>query len=87
MDIGMLQPEQGPTNAKNRTHTRTGMGKEEMHMGEDIQSIRRQAGLAKISQEDPETETWPNQEYDEQDIGRELRNLANRKAHGIDGIP
>ena len=35
----------------------------------------------------PETETLLNQEYDEQDIGRELRNIANRKAHGSDGIP
>ena len=37
--------------------------------------------------EEPEIETWRNQVYEEQDIDRELRNLANRKAHGNDGIP
>ena len=37
--------------------------------------------------EEPEIETWRNQVYEEQDIDRELRNLANRKAHGNGGIP
>merc|ERR1712112_393396 len=43
--------------------------------------------MGKIIQEEQDTEIWRNQEYDEQDIGRELRNLSNRKAHGSDGIP
>ena len=59
---------------------------EEMHIDEDMQLIRQQAALTKIIQEEPDTETWRNQEYDEQDIGRELRNLENRKAHGSAGI-
>ena len=58
-----------------------------MKIDEDIRLIRQQAALTKIIQEEPDTETWLNREYDEQDIGRELRNLANRKAHGGDGIP
>ena len=64
-----------------------GWGGEEMQIGEGIQLIRQQEALAKIIQEEPETETWRNQEYDEQDIGREIRNLSGRKAHGSDGIP
>ena len=43
--------------------------------------------MNKIIQEEPDTETWISQGYDEQDLERELRNLANRKAHGSDGIP
>ena len=58
------------------------MGEEEMHIGEDLQLIRQHAAPAKIIQEEPEAETWQNQEYDERGIGRELRNLENRKAHG-----
>ena len=41
----------------------------------------------RIITEEPETETWRNQEYAERDIDGELRNLTNRKAHGSDGIP
>ena len=37
--------------------------------------------------EEPHIETWPNQDYEGQDIDIELRKLANRKAHGTDGIP
>ena len=62
-------------------------GEEEMHINEDLQLIRQQAALTKIIQEAHDTETWLNQEYDELDIDRELRNLASRKAHGSDGIP
>ena len=58
-----------------------------MHINEDIQLIRQQSALRKIIQEEPETEARPNQEYDERDIARELRNLVNRKEHGNDGIP
>ena len=63
------------------------LGAEEMHIAEDIQLIRQHAALTMKIQEEPDTETWLNQEYDEQDIGRELRSLPNRKAHGSDGIP
>ena len=58
-----------------------------MRINKDLQPIRQQAVLTKITQEEPDTETWRNQEYDAPDIDRELRNLANRKAHGSDGIP
>ena len=37
--------------------------------------------------EEPDIETWLNQDYKEQDIDKSLRNLANRKEHGNDGIP
>ena len=50
-----------------------------MRILEDLHLIRQQSALAKIIQEEPETETWPNQEYDEHGIGRELRNLESRK--------
>ena len=60
---------------------------EEMQIDEDIRLIRQQEALTKIIQEEPDAEKWLDREYDEQDIGRELRNLANRKAHGSDGIP
>ena len=59
----------------------------EIQVTEDLQTIRRQAEITKIIQEEPGTETWLNQEYAEQDINRELRNATNRKAHGRDGIP
>ena len=62
-------------------------GKEEMRIDGDLQLIRKQTVLTKIAQEEPDAETRLNQEYDEQDIGRELRSVANRKAHGSDGIP
>ena len=58
-----------------------------MHIDEDIQLIRQKAALSKIIHEEPDPETWPSQEYGEQDIGREPRNLSNRKAHGSVGIP
>ena len=60
---------------------------EEVRIDEDLQLIRQKAALTKIIQEEHDTETWINQEYDEQDIDRELRNQANRKAHGSAGIP
>ena len=64
-----------------------GWGEEEMRIDEDLQIIRKQSALTKITQEEPDAETWLNQEYGERDIGRELRNLSNRKPNGIDGIP
>ena len=60
---------------------------EEMQIDEALRLTRQQEALRKIIQEEPDAETWLNSEYDEQDIGREIRNLANRKAHGSDGIP
>ena len=58
-----------------------------MQVTEDLQTIRKQAELTKIIQEEPDTETWIDQEYAERDIGPELRNLTNGKANGSDGIP
>ena len=53
----------------------------------NLYEIRKQAGLTQIMREEPESETWLNQDYKEQDIDRELGNLANRKAHGNGGVP
>ena len=50
-----------------------------MQVKEDLQAALQQAALTKIIQEEHETETWLNREYAEQDIGRELRNIAKRK--------
>ena len=52
-----------------------------------MQITRQPDMINKIISEEPETETWINQEYSEQDIGKELRNLANRIAHVGEGIP
>ena len=52
-----------------------------------LHGIRQKASLTQITKEEPEAETWISQEYAEQDIGREIRNLPRRKAHGNDGIP
>ena len=51
-----------------------------------IREIRKQAELTRIMREEPDIETWLNQDYEEQDIDIELRNLEKRKAHGNDGI-
>ena len=82
----MLQEERGPINTKIEHIQELEWGNGEMRVNEDLQLIRQQAALTKIIQEEPEKETRLNQEYDEQDIGRELRKLSNRKAHGSDGI-
>ena len=52
----------------------------------NLYGIRKQEGLTQIMKE-PEIETWLNQDYKEQYFGKELRNLASRKAHENDGIP
>ena len=62
-------------------------GKEVIKPPGNLYEIRRQAELTQIAKEEPGIETWINQDYEEQDINRELWNLANRKAHGNDGIP
>ena len=54
---------------------------------ENLYEIRKHAGLTQIMNEEPEIETLLNQDYKEQDIGIELRNIPNRKSHGNDGIP
>ena len=54
---------------------------------ENLHGIRQQEELTRITKAEPEIETWLIQDYKEQDIGRELRNLENREAHGNDGIP
>ena len=53
----------------------------------DLHRIREKSALMKITREQPEIETWLNQDYAEQDIDIELRNLALDKSHGNDGIP
>ena len=58
-----------------------------MQIKEDLPPTPQREELTKITQEEPETGTRINQEYAEQEIGRELRNLASRKANGSDGIP
>ena len=45
-------------------------GKEETQVEEDLRTTRQKAAIAKIIQEEPETETWLNQEYAEQVIGQ-----------------
>ena len=54
---------------------------------ENLYEIRQQAGLTRITKEEPEIETWLNQDYKAQEIDREIRNLDSRKAHANDGIP
>ena len=53
----------------------------------DLQDIRENSELTKITRGRPEIETWLNQEYTEKDSEIELGNLALQKAHGDDGIP
>ena len=60
---------------------------EEMYIDEDLQLIRKKEAMAKIIQEEADTETWLSKEYDEQDIDRELRHLENRKEHGNGEMP
>ena len=40
-----------------------------------------------IIEEEQGAKAWHNQEYAEQDIDIELRNMSNGKARGGDGIP
>ena len=63
------------------------MGKGEIKISENIRTIREQSKLTRLVSEDPEIETWLNQEYTDHDIEDELRKLETRKAHGSDGIP
>ena len=62
-------------------------GKDNTDIPESLIEIRHRASLTRIIAEEPDTETWINQAYAEQDIGVEIRNLANRGSHGNDGIP
>ena len=54
---------------------------------QSLREIRHQANMPQITKEEPDTETWINQDYADQDIGREIMDLARRKLHGNDGIP
>ena len=58
-----------------------------MRVQESITEIRQRASITKIIDEEPEIETWLNLSYTEKDIDIEIRNIANREAHGNDGIP
>ena len=53
-----------------------------MEISANLGEIPRQDSITQIKQEEPETETLLNQSYTEKDIDREIRNLADRKAHG-----
>ena len=50
----------------------------------NLKIARQKATLSKIITEDPETQTWINQEYDGPGVDRELRNLAIKTAPGSD---
>ena len=63
------------------------MGKSFPLAPKNLQDIREKAELTQIMWKKPDIETWLNQDYKEQDIDIELRNLALKKAHGNDGIP
>ena len=54
---------------------------------ENLQEIRERPQLTQLIKKQPEIETWLNQDYAEQDIDIELRNLSLSKSHGNDGIP
>ena len=63
------------------------MGKDDIRTKEDIKLISKQARITRILQSETDIETWIGQEYKGQEIDIAHRNLAIRKAHGIDGIP
>ena len=63
------------------------MRNEEIKAPGNLPIARQHAALTKIITDEPETGTWLNPKYAEQEIGRELRNMENREAHGSDGIP
>ena len=54
-------------------------GKEIIKPPGNLYGIRKHAELTRIAKREPEIETWLNQDYKEQDIDRELGNLAHRK--------
>ena len=62
-------------------------GKYEVGINEDLKKISEQERLTKLTTKETEIETWQNHDYAGLDIDGELRELANRKAHGSDGIP
>ena len=53
----------------------------------NLQEIRQHASLTQVIKEEQETETWMRHAYTELDTGREIWNMAKRKANGGDGIP
>ena len=62
------------------------MAKDGMGIPGNHIEIRQRECLTKSIDEEPDTETWLNQDRTEQDIDVDIRNSANRKAHGNDGI-
>ena len=79
-DKTILQPKIGHIQGKE-------WGKQTMQIIDSPTEIRQQARITRITADEPDTETWLNQAYAEQDSGAGIRNLANRKLHGNDGIP
>ena len=63
------------------------MEKETMRKIDNLTEIRQRAKLTMVVSEEPDTETWINQAYAEQEIDTEISNLANRKANGNGRIP
>ena len=53
----------------------------------NLEIARKRERPAKIIEEEPDTETLINQEYDEQDIDISIRYMAYRKGQWNDGIP
>ena len=62
------------------------MGKDDIQIGPVMIGIRKRSRLQQIIHRRPDVETWLNQDYTEHDIDKELRRLANNRAHGSDGI-
>ena len=87
MDKGILQQNPGHRGTRRDNIPETEWGEDIATPLENLYEKRQQAGLTRIMKEGPEIETWANQDYPEQDIDREIRNLSLRKAHGNDGIP
>ena len=87
-DERMFQKKPRQPQTTNRAHTRNRMGEREMATTTPtIREIRQEESATQITKEEPETESWINQEYAEHDIDREIRNLSRSKDHGNGGIP
>ena len=83
----ILQKGKSPSSTKNRTYERPRMAKDDIRVQGSLETVRKQAGLAEITEEEHDAGTWLNLEYADRDIDIKLRNLKNRKARGNDGIP
>ena len=87
MDKRMHYPRTKGPQTQDNIHSRTRVGNTFTQTPKDLQDIRENSELTKITRGRPEIETWLNQEYTEKDSEIELGNLALQKAHGDDGIP